>query len=156
MKARITLEEYVAGGALMQLATLTAGGAPQACSVWYDFGFGPDVLRWISRHDRAHSLSIGDDPRVAGAIVSIPLEGLGQTVRGVSFTGHAQELPLEGIDRQITQFVARWPAASGALDPIRLAAGQTPTRLYELHIMQWVLFDEENFPDDPRQVVAAL
>ncbi|MEV7011701.1 pyridoxamine 5'-phosphate oxidase family protein [Streptosporangium sp. NPDC051022] len=151
--ARALLQKYVTGGSLMQLATLTGDGAPQACSVWYDPHFTPDVLRWISRHDRAHSHAITKDPRVAGAIIAIPLDGLGQTVRGVSFTGQARQLPGEGIDEQIAQFVERWPAAAGALDAEKLVAGKTPTRLYEVAIEEWVLFDEKNFPGDPRQVI---
>ncbi|MEV4098140.1 pyridoxamine 5'-phosphate oxidase family protein [Streptosporangium saharense] len=151
--ARVLLQEYVASGSLMQVATLTDEGDPQVCSVWYDPHFAPDVLRWISRHDRAHSQAITKDTRVAGAIVAIPLDGLGQTVRGVSFTGQARQLPTEGIDREITDFVTRWPAAAGALDREKLAAGHTPTRLYEVAVTEWVLFDEENFPDQPRKVI---
>lgn len=151
---RALLEEYVAGGKLMQLTTLDGDGAPMVCSVWYDPHFGPDRLRWISRHDRAHSRNLAADPRVAGAIVAIPLDGLGQTVRGVSFTGRARELPTTGIDRQIKEFVTRWPAAADALDPARLVAGQTPTRLYEAAVTNWVLFDEEHFPEQPRQEIS--
>ncbi|WP_326637715.1 pyridoxamine 5'-phosphate oxidase family protein [Streptosporangium sp. NBC_01755] len=154
-EARTLLEKYVTAGKLMQIATLGADGAPLACSVWYDPHFAPDLLRWISRHDRAHSVNIGCDPRVAGAIVAIPLDGLGQTARGVSFIGRAQELPVTGIDQQVARFVARWPAAADALDLTKLAAGQTPTRLYEVAVTEWVLFDEENFPWEPRQTVAA-
>ncbi|MBG0818378.1 pyridoxamine 5'-phosphate oxidase family protein [Planomonospora sp. ID82291] len=150
---RALLEDYVTGGTLMQLATLGADGAPLACSLWYHPHFAPDMLRWISRHDRAHSRNLAADSRVAGAIVAIDLDGLGQTVRGVSFTGRARELPAVGIEEQISAFIARWPAAAGALDPARLAARQSPTRLYEVTITGWVLFDEENFPDQPRQEI---
>ncbi|WP_433358854.1 pyridoxamine 5'-phosphate oxidase family protein [Streptosporangium sp. CA-115845] len=154
MNARDLLKEYVMGGKLMQITTLAGDGAPQTCSVWYDAHFAPDVLRWISRHDRSHSANIRTDSRVSGAIVAIPLDELGQTVRGVSFTGQARELPTVGIDEQIAEFVARWPAAAGALDRTKLMARHTPTRLYEATITQWVLFDEEHFPSDPRQMVA--
>ncbi|WP_329430643.1 pyridoxamine 5'-phosphate oxidase family protein [Streptosporangium sp. NBC_01495] len=155
MNARGLLEEYVMGGKLMQITTLADDGAPQTCSVWYDAHFAPDVLRWISRDDRAHSVNVRTDPRVSGAIVAISLDGLGQTVRGVSFAGQARELPPAGIDEEIAEFVARWPAAADALDRAKLRSGRTPTRLYEATITQWVLFDEQHFPGEPRQVVAA-
>lgn len=156
MNARDLLEEYVTGGKLMQITTLGSDGAPQTCSVWYVSHFASDALRWISRHDRVHSANVRVDSRVSGAIVSIPLEGLGQTVRGVSFVGQARELPVAGIDQEIAEFVARWPAAAGALNAADLAAGRTPTRLYEVKITQWVLFDEEHFPGEPRQTVLTV
>lgn len=152
-KARALLEEYVTTGKLMQLTTLNADGSPVVCNLWYDPHFTPDLLRWISRHDRQHSRNLATDPRIAGAIIAIPLTGLGQTVRGVSFTGHARELPTQGIDRQIDQFLTRWPAAATALDPALLANGQSPIRLYEATITGWVLFDEEHFPHQPRQEI---
>jgi uncharacterized protein YhbP (UPF0306 family) len=154
--SRNVLEDYVRDGQLMQVATLTSPDAgPGLCSVWYDAHFGPDLLRFISRHDRHHSHAIRADPRVAGAIVAIPLTGLGQVARGVTFTGHAHELPVVGIDRQIGDFCRRWPNAQPAIDPAKLAAGEIPSRLYEIRVTEWVLFDEENFSQQPRQVIPA-
>lgn len=152
---RELLEGYVKNGKLMQLATLRTDGAPEICNVWYDPHFIPDVLRFISRHDRNHSVNIRTGAPVAGSIVAIPLEGLGQTVRGVTFTGAGRELPTIGIDDAIESFVTRWPASSASLDPAKLADGSTPTRLYEVTVAEWVLFDEANFPADPRQVMPA-
>jgi len=154
--SRNVLEDYVLDGQLMQVATLSAAEAgPGLCSVWYDPHFGPDLVRFISRHDRQHSHAIRADPRVAGAIVAIPLTGLGQVARGVTFTGQARELPVRGVDEQISEFCRRWPNAQPAIDPHKLAAGETASRLYEIRVTEWVLFDEENFPQQPRQVIPA-
>ena len=154
--SRDILEDYVRSGQLMQVATLTSPDTgPGLCSVWYDAHFGPDLVRFISRHDRQHSRAIRADPRVAGAIVAIPLTGLGQVARGVTFTGRAHELPSLGIDQQIGEFCRRWPNAQPAIDPGKLAAGETPSRLYEIRVTEWVLFDEKNFPQQPRQVILA-
>ncbi|MDF5756123.1 pyridoxamine 5'-phosphate oxidase family protein [Spongiactinospora sp. TRM90649] len=149
---RALLEEYVSGGKVMQLATLT-GGMPRVCTVWYQAAFRPDRLRWISRHDREHSRAIATDPNVAGVIVTIPLDTLGQNVRGVSFTGLARELPVVGADAEVHAFTERWPAAAAALD----AMPTGPTRLYEVVVEAWVVFDEEHFPPpaNPRQPVPA-
>lgn len=152
---RALLEQYVQVGKLMQLASVSSDGAPTVCNVWYDVHFSPDVLRFISRYDRQHSQNIRVDSRVAGGIIATPLEELGQTVRGVTFTGSARELPTCGIDGEIAAFVARWPRAEGSLHPGKLAAGEIATRLYEVTIGEWVLFDEENFPEQPRQVIKA-
>lgn len=154
--ARDLLEQYVESGKLMQLATLCAGGSPVVCNVWYDFQFAPDLLRFVSRHDRNHCANIRNDARVAGSIIAIELEGLGQTVRGVTYTGAARELPVVGVDDEIRAFVTRWPASSATIDPDALANGETATRLYEITVDDWVLFDEENFPDQPRQAVDSV
>ncbi len=152
---RELLENYVASGKLMQLATLTGQGSPVLCHVWYRASFAPDRLYFISRKDRAHSVNIRRTAAVAGGIVAIDLEGLGQRVRGVTFEGKARELPTVGIDTEIASFVQRWPNAASALDVHQLANDQTSTRMYEVSVESWILFDEENFPDDPRRNIAA-
>ena len=152
---RRLLEEYVTAGKAMQLATLGADGAPQVCNLWYASGLGPDRLWFISRPARQHCANLRADSRVAGAVLAIELDGLGQPVRGVSFTGRASELPTTGIDGPVDAYLRRWPRASGAIDPRRLAAGQTHHRIYQIDVAGWVLYDEENFRDQPRQPVAA-
>ena len=153
--ARLLLEHNVSAGKVMQLATLDAAGAPTVCNVWYASAFAPDRLWFISRHTRLHSANIRTDGRVAGAIVAIELDELGQAVQGVTFSGVAQELPTTGIDAQIEAYLARWPKATGAIDPERLATGKTHHRVYEIVIDGWILFDEEHFPSDPRRPVNA-
>jgi uncharacterized protein YhbP (UPF0306 family) len=152
---RVLLENYVQAGKLMQLASLNNDGSPVVCNVWYDAHFTPDVLRFISRDNRQHSQNVRIDGRVAGSIIAIPLQGLGQTVRGVTFTGFARELPTCEADREVAAFVARWPRAEAALHPEKFAHGKIPTRLYEVTVAEWVLFDEENFPEQPRRVLEA-
>jgi uncharacterized protein YhbP (UPF0306 family) len=152
---RALLEHYVQAGKLMQLASLNSDGSPVVCNVWYDAHFAPDVLRFISRYDRRHSQNVRIDGRVAGGIIAVPLEGLGQTVRGVTFTGVARELPTWGVNEEVAAFVARWPRAEAALHPEKLARREIPTRLYEVAVSGWVFFDEENFPEQPRRVIEA-
>ena len=92
------LKEYVESGKLMQLATLRSDGSPELCNVWYDPHFGPDLLRFISRHDRNHSVNICTDGRVAGSIIAIQLEALGQKVRGFKVgPGWKSSLPAMAI-----------------------------------------------------------
>jgi uncharacterized protein YhbP (UPF0306 family) len=143
---RALLEQYVQAGKLMQLASLSGDGSPMVCNVWYDAHFAPDVLRFISRHDCQHSHNVRVDGRVAGEIIAIPLDGLGQTVRGVTFTGSARELPNYGINEEIAAFVTRWPRAEAALNPSKLARGEIPTRLYEVAIAEWVILTKRISP----------
>lgn len=154
MPERQLLEEYVAHGKLMQVATLDAQSVPALCHVWYRPAFQPDRLYFISRWDRDHSVNIRRDGRVAGGIVAIPLDGLGQKVRGVTFKGTAVERPREGIDEELDAFLARWPAARGILTAQTLARGERPSRLYRITVSEWTLFDEVHYQDQPRRVLS--
>jgi uncharacterized protein YhbP (UPF0306 family) len=153
---RELLEAYVRTGKVMQLSTLDEQGAPYVNNLWFASAFRPDRLYFISRPNRVHCENVRARSRVAGAILAIELEGLGQAVRGVTFTGTAAELPTTGIDAQIGVYVGRWPEAAKAIDPARLAAGETHHRLYEVTVASWILYDEANFRADPRQSVDAL
>ena len=152
---RELLEAYVAKGKAMQLATLRADGAPIVCNLWYAYQFNPDRLWFISRPAREHCANLRADPRVAGAILAIELSDPGQPVRGVSFVGHAAQLPATGIDYQIGMYAGRWPTTSRAIDPQRLASGEAHHLVYEIVVEGWVLYDEENFRQQPRQPVEA-
>ncbi len=152
---RELLTTYVRTGKAMQLATLDENGSPYVNNLWFASTFEPDRLYFISRPTRAHSGNIRARTRVAGAVLAITLGEVGQAVRGVTFTGTAVELPTTGVDEQIAIYVGRWPTAANAIDPARLAAGDTHHRLYEISVESWVLYDEENFRADPRQPVEA-
>jgi uncharacterized protein YhbP (UPF0306 family) len=151
---RELLEQYVRDGKLMQLATQDDDG-PYLCNVWFLPQFSPDRLYFISNVARNHSGHIRSRPAVAGTIMHEDLDQLGQKVRGVTFRGKACELPTEGIDELIARFVGRWPNAKDAVDPSKLASGETPMRVYEIAIEAWVLFDEVNFEQPRREISAA-
>jgi Pyridoxamine 5'-phosphate oxidase len=153
--ARKLLEDYVRTGKVIQLATLDPTGAPVVCNLWFASAFAPDRIWFMSRPQREHCVNLRSDPRVAGAILAIELEGIEQDVRGVTFTGQARELPTVGIDEQIAGFAGRWPEVADAIEPAALAADLTPHRLYEITVSRWVLFDEQYYPDQPRQPVPA-
>jgi uncharacterized protein YhbP (UPF0306 family) len=141
---RLLLEEYVRAGMLMQVATTGRDGSPAVCQVWYHAEFDPDRLLFISHPGREHSASIRERPTVAGAVCAIPLTGLGQQVRGVTFKGDAFDLGAAVAAPAFEGFAARWPAAAG-----------TASNLYSIRVSEWVLFDEQAYPGDPRQVIAA-
>lgn len=149
---RELLEEYVVSGKLMQVATISAKGEPAVCNVWYCVRFRPDRLYFISRSDREHSGNVRTNGRVAGSIVDIPLEGVGQKVRGVTFKGQAAELRTDA-QAEINAFLTRWPQAKSAISTNRNFGKASPVRLYEIRVREWVLFDEVNYPDAPRRIV---
>src|SRR5689334_2609672 len=136
---RSLLELNVANGKVMQLCTLREDGGPEVCNLWYASAFTPDRLWFISRHTRGHSANIRADGRVAGAILAVAPDELGQAVQGITFAGSARELPTTGINAQIDAYVSRWPKAAGAIDPDRLARGDAHHRVYEIAVTGWVL-----------------
>jgi len=152
---RDVLEEYVATGKALQLATLSPDGAPAVCNLWYAYQFRPDRLWFISRPAREHCENLRRDPRVAGAVLAIELVDPGHPVRGVSFTGRAAQLPATGIDEQISVYAGRWPSTSRAIDAHRLASGDAHHLVYEITVERWILYDEQNFREQPRQPIAA-
>lgn len=151
---RELLEAYVPTAKVMQLATVDERGDPYVNNLWCASTLRPDRLYFISRPDRLHCEYLRQRPRVAGALLAIELTAPDQKVRGVTFTGTAVELPRQGIDAQISVYAGRWPQVAAAIDPVRMAAGETHHRLYEIRVLSWVLYDEENFKP-PRQPVEA-
>jgi len=142
---REALELYVSTGKLMQVATVSAAGEPALCHVWYRAAFRPDELYFMSRPDRAHSANVRDNQRAAGGIVTTSLTGLGQTVCGVTFKGHATQLEGDATE-EIAAFTRRWPEAGTALT-------SRSSRLYRITVSEWVLFDEDRHPGSPRRVI---
>lgn len=143
--------EYVRSGKLMQLATVEEPDRPAVCQVWYAPEFHPDRLYFMSRSDRKHSANVRQTSNVAGAIIAIDLDGLGQKVRGITFAGTAVELPMTDRQREVDLFCRRWPAARSALG----GADDGGPQLYRVSISRWVLFDEVSFPDEPRREIPA-
>lgn len=162
---RELLQEYVRAGQLMQLATVRSDGSPMVGNLWYDPHFAPDLLRFVARHDGWHGADghrVGGHGgagagggRVGGSILAVPPDVRAGTVRGVTFTGTVRPLPPEGSAAAARAFLERWPGAEVAIDPGRLARHETPSRLYEVVVAEWVLFDERRFPAESRHVLAA-
>ncbi|CUU53744.1 Pyridoxamine 5'-phosphate oxidase [Parafrankia irregularis] len=154
VSADLTLtRNYVRDGKVMQIATLAESGEPVVCNLWYASSFDPDRLLFISRPDRAHCRNIRADRRVAGAVLTIELDGLGQEVQGVSFAGTARQVPDESAPALLPIYHGRWPAGSELANRELMRADANAHRLYEIQIHRWILFDEVNHPDDPRRVI---
>ncbi|WP_147457015.1 pyridoxamine 5'-phosphate oxidase family protein [Micromonospora pisi] len=162
---RELLEEYVRAGRLMQLASVRADGSPMVGNLWYDPCFDPDLLRFVARHDHwrggdghqvgGHGAQGPGGGRVGGSIIAVPPDVRAGTVRGVTFTGTVRAVPQAAVPAAARAFLERWPGAEVAIDPDRLARHETPSRLYEVAVTEWVLFDERRFPNESQHVRAA-
>lgn len=149
MDLKKLIDEYLKEAKLMQLAT-AKDNQPWVASVWYahDDNF---TLYFISKHHRRHSGELKDNSKVAGAIV-VPHEDLGVKVKGIQFEGEASEVSLVELPKAFELYLKRFPKATDYLKSIQdIIADMTDHRLYKIKPSKIVLFDEVNFPDDPRQ-----
>lgn len=133
---------------MMQMATV-CDGQPWCCTVYYvlDEAFN---LHWASLPSRRHSQEIKNHNKVAAAI---PVKFVnGEKVIGIQIEGTAEAVPASPGIRDITEaYAQKFKRDSQWVDDF--TAGKTAHQLYKLTPSAFVLFDEENFPDDPRQEV---
>lgn len=144
------LRDYVASGLIMQIGTSSKTGDPGMAHCWY----APDDdlnLIFMSRQSRKHSRHILENDRVSGGILAITLEGLGQTVRGVTLSGTCEMVREGGIARAYETYRSRWPQVQQMVTPEQLVESAADNRLWKITPVSFVLFDEEHFPGDPRR-----
>lgn len=148
MDLRKLIEDYLEKGKLMQIATVKEG-KPWVASVWYSHDSDWN-LYFISQKERRHSQELKSNPYVAGAIVVPHTKGSGETVRGLQFEGKARATQGDEIKKARGLYLGKYPFA----EQIPLEKLEDPHCPYPFYIIQpslFVLFDEMNFPDDPRQ-----
>jgi len=145
-RERQLLQSYLDERYMMQLATL-AGDQPWCCTVYFVTDEAHN-LYWASLPSRRHSQEIAQHPKVAAAI---PVRHVnGEPVTGVQLSGLAEVVEPAPAMRVITE---RYAAKFGRDDRWveDFVAGRTEHRLYKLTPTELVLFDEYNFPENPRR-----
>ncbi len=146
MKVQDLVISYLDKGRLMQLATCD-NNRPWACTVY----FAHDNLHhlyWLSHPQTHHSQHIARNPYVSAAIV-VPSDKATTTLAGVQVTGTAREVtdPKE-LEIISDAYAERYTAHAKLQDII---SGRNPRHLYQLKPTSFVLFDQVNFPQQPRQ-----
>lgn len=146
MDMRELIAKYLSGKYTMQLAT-AASNRPWCCTVYYVIDEQLN-LYWASLPSRRHSLEIAKNPKVSAAIVVKNV--IGELVIGVQAEGVAEVVENPSQIKPITKkyaqkfgFDEQWASDFSSL--------KTKHRLYKLSPSSFVLFDEENFADDPRK-----
>ena len=141
------IHNYLKQAKLMQVAT-SKGNQPWACTVYFSFDDELN-LYWISTPDRRHSEEIRNNEKVAGTIV-LP-HTPGDKVRGVQFQGVAEELnDKDEAKEAMKNYAERYSMNNERVNEIlenRDGDGHLP---YKISPTLYVLFDELNFPEDPR------
>ncbi len=144
------IDDYLAKGKVLHLAT-SANGVPWMSHVWYAVGSSSNTLVFTSNRSRRHSVEISNSPVVAGGVVAIDLDGLGQKVQGLSFEGRAFETSGSEISSSYEAYARRWPQVRQMFTAKEVETGATNMRMYMIKFMRVVLFDEVAFPGDPRK-----
>lgn len=146
------LSQYVKSGKLLHLATQGEDG-PAACCVWYAVSDNLRTLVYTSNVAREHSENVRARHRVAGSVVTIDLDGLGQVVTGAFLRGVAVEAMSEDdIRSAYALYSARWPQVK--FTETELMSATTPMRMYVISVDEYVWFDER-IDGAPRHVIEA-
>lgn len=146
-QVRKFIEDYLFQARLMQVAT-SHENSPWVCTVYFACDDALNLI-WISTPERRHSREIDVNPRVAGTIVFPHTPGA--DVRGIQFEGTARKLtdPKE-VTHALSHYAKRYGLEEARISAI--AANTDGHACYILTPNSYVLFDEVNFPDSPRQV----
>jgi uncharacterized protein YhbP (UPF0306 family) len=145
-----TVNEYLQSGKLLHLAT-SVNSTAWLCHVWYGVHEKDRSIVYTSNRLRRHSQEISINSKVAGGVVSMDLEGLGQKVRGLSFEGTAIEAVESDLENAYESYASRWPQVRNMFSIQDIRSKKVDMRMYVLNFTKMVLFDEVNFPSSPRQ-----
>lgn len=151
MQANALLKKYLQQQYMMQLATV-AGTQPWCCTVYYvtDSSY---AVYWASLPTRRHSQELKSHNQVAA---TIPVKFInGEKVIGIQLQGMAEEVPLSPSIKPIAEtYATKFHRDAQWVDDF--TAGKTAHKLYKLTPSLFVLFDEVNFPGEPRQELSWL
>jgi uncharacterized protein YhbP (UPF0306 family) len=147
VKVEDLVKEYLPTKKVMQLAT-SADDQPYVCNIHYysdeDFNF-----YWRSTLARKHSQDIGKNPKVSVTILAHENTPDENYVVGITVVGTAELLGKE-IDGQIGDaYCTKLGLRPELLTDI--ANGKDAHRFYKLKPTKIVLFDNKNFPENPRR-----
>lgn len=144
MDVRQLIQEYLSKAQMMHIAT-SHDNHPWAATTY----FAADIdmnLYWMSKASRRHSQEISKNSKVARTIV-LP-HNYGEKVRGIQFEGEARELKGDDLQAGRNIFSSRYWIVG---DTAGLNSDPDPLLCYQVKPNLIVLFDEVNFPDNPRQ-----
>ena len=145
MEAYDLIGEYLNQQHMMQLAT-SINGSPWCCTVYYVHDEQRN-LYWASLPSRRHSQEIEKNPQVA---VAIPIRHTnGEKVVGIQAEGIAEMLKPNEANRPIVEaYAEKFRRDTTWINDF--TAGNNQHQLYKFSPKNFVLFDDVNFPDNPR------
>ena len=145
MNLKGLITTYLQEAQLMQIAT-AKNNQPWVCSVYFAFDDNLN-LYWISKKETRHSLEIGTNEKVAGTIVLPHIPG--QKVRGLQFQGTGRKAIGDTMQKAMDTYATRMGMKEERKQ--KILTGEDAHAPYTIKPSLFVLFDEMNFPDNPRQ-----
>jgi len=146
MQLRKLIEEYLNSSKILQVAT-SKNNQSWTCTLYFACDEKLN-LYWISLPSRRHSQELKDNSKVSGTIV-LP-HSPGDKVRGIQFQGTAKELISKSdLIQGLKHYGHRYQMKKDRIESI--VENKDGHRCYKITPSLYVLFDEVNFPDSPRQ-----
>lgn len=149
MDIKDEVKTYLASTQLMQIAT-SSNEQPWTATVYFAYDTNLNIY-WLSRSDRRHSRDIEKNPKVSGSISK--LHTYGEKVRGVQFEGVAEKLMGDDASQCLEIYYNRYNKARERVKNILVGAVGETIVIYKVKPTKFVLFDEVNFPENPRQEI---
>lgn len=149
MNPQDLVKRYLPQVNIMQLATID-DGKPYLCTVHY---YSDDDLNfyWISRSNRNHSQHIVKDPSVAAYVLVHENTQQENFVIGISIVGTAELFSSQASKSIREAFIKKHNKPSDYLDNV--GSENDPEQFYRIKPSKIILFDNQNFPDEPRQEI---
>lgn len=147
MKPDDVVRQHLPQVNVMQLAT-TLHDLPYLCTVHY-YSDEDLNLYWCSKLESRHSQEIKQHPNVAAYVLAHENTSEEDYVIGMTIAGKA-ELVGAKIDPKIAKAYAK-KLDHGPDFVEQLANDETAWKFYRLKPSSIVLFDNKNFPNNPRQ-----
>ena len=144
------ISDYLNKAQLMQVSTCI-NNQPWTCTVYFAFNEQLE-LYWISTPTRRHSIEISKNGSVSGTIVLS--HSYGEKVRGLQFEGTALVInDPEQIKKEFTYYGNKYNCLERSE---RIINGSDKHKLYKIIAKEFVIFDEVNYPEDPRREFKVL
>jgi uncharacterized protein YhbP (UPF0306 family) len=141
-------KKYFDHGRVMQLGTVH-DGRPRVNSVYYVPSDDYRSVYWMSEPRRRHSVDAEQNANVAGAIV---IKDTWRVI-GLQFDGIAHVVDdLEEIEYMTAKYNVKYDnAAAGFVK--RFQDGKSRHLFYKLVMTSLEIFDQENYGDDPVEIL---
>ena len=142
------IREYLIDGQtrMMQVATCV-DNKPWICTVYY--AVDEDLnLYWMSKPERRHSEEIIQNSTIVATVVH-DQQPPRKDHRSVTIEGTAQELSGAEALKPILLYGKQLASPKEWIQAVKLATD--PHKIYKLKPSKFVIFDDVNFPENPKQ-----
>lgn len=144
-KIESLIREYIQENFLMQLATVDES---QPWITTLHYAEDRDLnLYWISSVGTRHSQELQKNNRIAAAIVKPHTEE--EDPRGIQLEGVAEEIIGNASRATLLEYAKKFGTTRKKLD--YFIKGEGGNIFYKLKPTKFYLYDEVNFPDNPKQ-----